>query len=484
MWVSTGGFSCYCVYPPFSANFNSAYGFTNKNTGSISIGGATATAIGVWFPTIKADGTTNGIPNLLRANGLSDFNNLSEETVTTFTSGSTISTGSGQPTQGGPFGWRFTGGNFTFNGTNWLNDITDGSAPTFLSTLSAMYLGQTISDANRTEFFGAVPNSGYYVNPGSTITRGSFRPGGGIGTGSSTTPDTSEVQICVEVVSVDTLADPYTFPQTGNTYDFNPLCPAPDDSDNLSDGDGGLDTRVCEDKQVGQTAGIITNGLTNGTDLSVGNISTIDLDLTGFDDLRILTASTTLTDVEDGSIDITNGDATLTVEYSSASINGNVITLGGAPSGASNLPATTSFTVTSANSVGAGEIKFNGGAITSTSYAGDAFSDDATNLFMHFESGAVRDSFSFNATDQVLVFFDNDNWAVGVIRANSGASAREWELQPRSVTGLFLGSMGNYGADGSTVQIANLGDLTAEYIPNDGTGFMPLVLSNRNRNMV
>ena len=478
LWVSTGGFSCYCVYPPFSAPYNSTYGFTSKSTGSIRIGTGTATSIGSWYPTIKADGTRNGIPNLLQPNGIADFTNISSIT----THQSRISTGSGNPSQSGPFGWRFTGGTWEYDGNtdNRWENITS-TAPTHLNNVSTPYLSQTISDANRTNFLGAVPDSGYYVTPGSTPTLGTFTPAGGAGPQDATgDPVTSQVQICVEVVSVDTLATNYMFPVSANTYDFNPLCPAPDDSDDVSDGDGGLDTRVCEDKQVGQTAGIITNGLTNGTDLSVGNISTIDLDLTGFDDLRILTASTTLTDVEDGSIDITNGDATLTVEYSSAAINGNIITLGGAPTGASNLPATTSLTVTSAGSVGVGQIKFSGGAsLVSPSYAGDAFSADLANLFMHFENDTVRDSFNFNTGDQVLVFFDNDNWAVGVIRANQGTSYREWELQPRSLTGLFLGFMGNYGADGSTAQIANLGDLTAEYIPNDGTGFMPLVLSNR-----
>ena len=266
VWVSTGGFSCYCVYPPFSASFNSTYGFTSGNTGSITVGG-TATGIGQWFPTVKADGTRNGIPGLLRQNGLADFTNLNDIT----TNGSQITTGNGNPSQSGPFAWRFSGGTFTYNGTIWANDNA-GSAPTYFSTISETYLGDTISDPNRANFFGAIPDNGYYLNPGSAVVLGSFRPGGGIGDDATAggEPETSEVEICVEVVAVDTLADPYTFPNTGVMYDFNPLCQATDDPidpGDLTDGDGGLDTRECARKKIGSPSGIVVNTITDGMDL-------------------------------------------------------------------------------------------------------------------------------------------------------------------------------------------------------------------------
>ena len=328
LWVSTGGFSCYCIYPPFSSNFNST-GFFYGNTGSIRNGsGGSHVGIGQWFPTIKADGTTNNVASAL---GLTFTN------VNSLGSGSQIRTEHGFPTQHGPFGLRFTGGTFTHNGTIWNNDNA-GSATTVFNDAATSYLGDTIVDPNRANFFGGVPTSGDYIPPGATLTLGSFEPTGGSGpAGGGSTPDTAVTTICAEITAVDSSADP-NFPVSTTMYDFNPLCGTSGGGgdDDTSDGDGGVDTRVCADKKIGVTEGILlyTSGTTElaaGVDLSTNpTLSTVELDITGLgEQLGTLTTSTTFEDVEDGSLEVTVGEASLTVGYSSARINGDVITLAG-----------------------------------------------------------------------------------------------------------------------------------------------------------
>ena len=355
LWVSTGGFSLYCIYPPFSAShttsgipFSFTTGTVTLNVAQDTAGGRTVAAgahtMGQWFPTRKADGTLNGIPDALQQYGVDGFLNIGDIASNTAQAGSVISTSDGFVNMGGPFGLRVTGGSFTLNTSGeWRNNVTDGSRSTHLNALSDMYLGDTVADSNRARLFGAVgsPTTGY-VSPGATLVYGSYTPGaeGSVPTGGGTTADTAVTTICVEVVDHESpIGDSYVF-DTSRTFDFNPLCATSGggggDPDSTDDGMGGIDTRTCTSKKIGRTDGILlyTSGTTElaaGVDLSTNpTLSTIDLDLTSLgEELATLTTSTTLTDVEDGSLEISVGDASLTVGYSSAAINGNVVTLGG-----------------------------------------------------------------------------------------------------------------------------------------------------------
>ena len=184
-------------------------------------------------------------------------------------------------------------------------------------------------------------NGGSFTSTGvGTWPAGTCATGGNfdaITTGSQqATPDSHE--ICVEVIDVlNPSGDAFDLTSvtgTGSGFTITPYC-ANDDIPTDEPQDP-IDTRECTNVSRGD--GIIlysdnvTTEITTGTLGTVGfDVNTLNLDVTNLPGLSAITTSTTLTDVTDGSITLSNSDDSIraTFGYGSAALNGNTLTLAG-----------------------------------------------------------------------------------------------------------------------------------------------------------
>ena len=315
-WVHPAGFSINAIYPPFSAG-GSGFG---SNCGSITRtnGGTAETLAFGWWPTEKLDGTSTTFEARMFATPLTAADDLNAIQAV---NGAVVTTGSGQPTQSGPFGLRWTGVTATSNGTNFINNAADPNSNFTISTVADGILRGTISDPTRAQFCA----------DGGTMN--------GVGLDGGDASITYNTRICVSVTEVTSSFDNYMIATDGSVmYDVNPICSTDiGDEGDTSDGMGGIDTRTCARLKVTSDRGIRvfstgTTQLVDNTDLTTNpTISTVEINTEELPALRLLTNSTTLTDVEDGTITLER-DAeagSVTIGYSSAALNGDIVTLAG-----------------------------------------------------------------------------------------------------------------------------------------------------------
>ena len=315
-WVHPAGFSINAIYPPFSAG-GSGFG---SNCGSVTrtSGGTAETLAFGWWPTEKLDGTSTTFEARMFATPLTAADDLNAIQAV---NGAVVTTGSGQPTQSGPFGLRWTGVTATSNGTNFINNAPDPNSNFTISTVADGILRGTISDPTRAQFCA----------DGGTMN--------GVGLDGGDASITYNTRICVSVTEVTSSFDNYMIATDGSVmYDVNPICSTDiGDEGDTSDGMGGIDTRTCARLKVTSDRGIRvfstgTTQLVDNTDLTTNpTISTVEINTEELPALRLLTNSTTLTDVEDGTITLER-DAeagSVTIGYSSAALNGDIVTLAG-----------------------------------------------------------------------------------------------------------------------------------------------------------
>ena len=148
----------------------------------------------------------------------------------------------------------------------------------------------------------------------------------------STAVTTTTNEICFEVVSLQT-ADGEPFELTG-ALNISVICADGDGDDGADPDDPGVDTRECIDLFVDNTVGgisLLNSGTVIGGVAIPASVDTMTIDVSNLPGLKALTTSTTLTNVDQGSVEVV-GNApvgSFTATYNSAALNGNILTLAG-----------------------------------------------------------------------------------------------------------------------------------------------------------